>query len=73
VELREAKRALTPWEVLAVFVQLLLKVEFVEAVERHLPLVLTSPNAIDLVQTFRAFLASVLTGARRLDEAAPSG
>jgi hypothetical protein len=73
VELRETKRAVTPWEWLVVFVQLLRKAELVEAVGKHLPFALTSPNAIDLVQTFGAFLASVLTGARRLGAVASSG
>lgn len=65
VEWRETKRAVTPWGGLLVFVEFLRKIEYVEAVGKHLPFVLTSPNAIDPVQTFTAFLVSVLTGARR--------
>ena len=49
-----------------VFVQFLCKVEFLNVAEKHLPLVWTSPNAIDPVQTFLAFLASVSTGLRHL-------
>ena len=65
VEWRETKRAVTPWGGLLVFVEFLRQIEYVEAVGKHLPFVLTSPNAIDPVQTFTAFLVSVLTGARR--------
>ena len=65
VELRETKRAVTPWGGLLVFVEFLRKIEYVEAVGKHLPFVLTSPNALDPIQTFRAFQVSVLTGARR--------
>ena len=65
VELRETKRAVTPWGGVVVFVEFLRKIGYVEAVEKHLPFVLTSPNAIDPAQTFTAFLVSVLTGARR--------
>jgi hypothetical protein len=65
VEWRETKRAVTPWGGLLVFVEFLRQIEYVEAVGKHLPFALTSPNAIDPVQTFTAFLVSVLTGARR--------
>ena len=62
VELRETKRAVTPWGELVVFVQFLRKVELLDVMGKHLPFVWTPPNAIDPVQIFTAFLASVLTG-----------
>jgi hypothetical protein len=65
VELRETPRAVTPWGGLVVFVEYLRKIGYVEAVGQHLPFELTSPNAIDPVQTFTAFLVSVVAGARR--------
>jgi hypothetical protein len=34
-------------------------------VRQHMPFTLRSPNAIDPVKTFRAFLLSVVAGARR--------
>src|SRR5215813_1352147 len=65
VELRETPRAVTPWGGLVVFVEYLRKIGYLEAVGQHLPFELTSPNAIDPVQTFTAFLVSVVVGARR--------
>ncbi len=65
VELRETKRAVTPFGGLVVFGEFLGKIGYAEAVRKHLPFRLTSPNAIDPVQTFTAFLLSVLAGARR--------
>ena len=65
VELRQTPRAVTPWGGLVVFVEYLRTIGYVEAVKRHLPFELRSPNAIDPVQTFTAFLVSVLAGARR--------
>jgi hypothetical protein len=65
VELRQTPRAVTPWGGLVVFVEYLRKIGYVEAVKQHLPFELRSPNAIDPVQTFTAFLVSVLAGARR--------
>jgi hypothetical protein len=50
---------------LVVFGEFLGKIGYAEAVRQHLPFRLTSPNAIDPVQTFTAFLLSVLAGARR--------
>jgi len=47
-----------------VFAEFLRKVEFLEAVGKRLPFLLTSPNAIDPLQTFPAFLSSVWTGAQ---------
>jgi len=50
---------------LVVFFEFLRQVGYGEAVREHLPFHLTSPNAIDPVQTFTAFLLSVVAGARR--------
>jgi hypothetical protein len=66
VELRETQRAVTPFGGLVVFLGFLRQVGYREAVSKHLPFRLTSPNAIDPVETFTAFLLSVLAGARRL-------
>jgi len=41
------------------------QVGYREAVSQYLPFRLTSPNAIDPVETFTAFLLSVVAGARR--------
>ena len=65
VELRETSRAVTPFGGLVVFFEFLRQVGYVEAVRQHLPFRLTSPNAIDPVETFTAFLCSVVAGARR--------
>jgi len=65
VELRETPRAVTPFGGLVVFFEFLRQVGYCQAVKQHLPFRLTSPNAIDPVETFTAFLLSVLAGARR--------
>jgi hypothetical protein len=65
VELRETQRAVTPFGGLVVFFEFLRQVGYREAVSKHLPFRLTSPNAIDPVETFTAFLLSVVAGARR--------
>src|SRR5258708_31703075 len=65
VDLRQAPRAVTPFGGLVVFFEFLRQVGYGEAVRQHLPFHLTSPNAIDPVQTFTAFLLSVVAGARR--------
>jgi hypothetical protein len=65
VELRETPRAVTPFGGLVVFFEFLQQVGYGEAVKQHLPFRLTSPNAIDPVETFTAFLLSVVAGARR--------
>ena len=65
VELRETQRAVTPFGGLVVFFEFLRQIGYREAVSKHLPFHLTSPNAIDPVETFTAFLLSVLAGARR--------
>jgi hypothetical protein len=69
VELRETQRAVTPFGGLVVFFEFLRQVGYREAVSQHLPFRLTSPNAIDPVQTFTAFLLSVVAGARRFAHA----
>jgi hypothetical protein len=65
VELRETQRAVTPFGGLVVFIEFLRQVGYREAVDKYLPFRLTSPNAIDPVETFTAFLLSVVAGARR--------
>ena len=65
VELRETQRAVTPFGGLVVFFEFLRQVGYREAVSKHLPFRFTSPNAIDPVETFTAFLLSVVAGARR--------
>ena len=65
VVLRETARAVTPWGGLSVFVEFLGRIGFAEQVSEHMPVQLTSPNAIEPEQTFTAFLVSVLAGARR--------
>ena len=65
VELRETQRAVTPFGGLVVFFEFLRRIGYREAVRQHLPFSLTSPNALDPVETFTAFLLSVVAGARR--------
>jgi hypothetical protein len=65
VELRETQRAVTPFGGLVVFFEFLRRIGYCEAVRQHVPFHLTSPNAIDPVETFTAFLLSVVAGARR--------
>ena len=62
VELREASRAVTPFGGLVVFFEFLRRVGYDEAVRQHLPFRLTSPNAIDHLETFTVFLLSVAPG-----------
>ena len=64
MELRETQRAVTPGG-LVVFFEFLRRIGYCEAVRQHLPFTLRSPNAIDPVKTFTAFLLSVVAGARR--------
>ena len=47
------------------FFEFLRRIGYRDAARQHLPISLTSPNAIDPVQTFTAFLISVVAGARR--------
>jgi hypothetical protein len=65
VELRETRRAVTPFGGLVVFSEFLRRIGYPEAVRQHLPFSLRSPNAIDPVKTFTVFLLSVVAGARR--------
>jgi hypothetical protein len=65
VILRDTKRPVTPYGGLAVFVEYLGKIGYREEIRKHMPIFLTSPNAIDPTETFTAFVVSVLTGARR--------
>jgi len=69
VILRETKRAVTPYGGLSVFVEYLGKIGYFETIHAHMPVCLTSPNAIDPTETFTAFLISVLSGARRFAHA----
>src|SRR5215469_8582998 len=55
----------TPFGGLVVFFEFLRRIGYCEAVREHLPFSLRSPNAIDPVKTFTAFLLSVVAGARR--------
>src|SRR5260370_32759186 len=63
--MRETQRAVTQFGGLVVFFEFLRQLVYREAVSKHLPFHLTSPNAIDPVETFTAFLLSVLAGAQR--------
>ena len=65
VELLETERAVTPFGGLVVFFEFLRRIGYCEAVREHLPFSFRSPNAIDPVKTFTAFLLSVVEGARR--------
>jgi len=69
VALRETRRAVTPFGGLVVFFESLRRVGYLEAVSEHLPFALSSPNTIDPVHTFTAFLLSGLAGARRFAHA----
>ena len=63
--LRETKRAVTPFGGLVVMVELLRKMEAVEAVRRLLPFRYESNHAIDPAHTLLAFWLGVMAGARR--------
>ena len=69
VILRDTERAVTPWGGLSVFVEFVRQRGLGERLKEHLPIHLTSPNAIDPAQTYMAFLISVLVGARRFAHA----
>jgi hypothetical protein len=62
----------SPFGGLVVFSEFLRQVGYVEVVKQCLPFRLTSPNAIDPVETFTAFLLAVLAGARRFAHASLS-
>jgi hypothetical protein len=63
--LRETKRAVTPFGGVAVFVSYLGKIDLVGKVRQWMPVRWRSPNQIDPIHTFMAFLIAVLTGAKR--------
>ena len=65
VILRDTPRPVTPFGGLFVWASFLKKVGWPEAVKRSLPFTLSSPNAIEPVETFTAFVFSVVAGARR--------
>src|SRR2546428_1723221 len=64
--LRETLRPVTPFGGLSVFVKFLEKIGYAEAVAKSVPIQLHSPNAIDPVETFTAFLISVVSGGTAL-------
>jgi len=59
VELPETLRAITPFGGLTVFFEFLGKIGYAEQIRGALPFHLTSPNAIDPVETYTAFLMPV--------------
>lgn len=64
--LEETPKAITPFGGLASFIVFLERIGYVKQVEAALPFAAsTSNNAIPLTHTFTAFLAAVVTGARR--------
>jgi hypothetical protein len=69
VELRQTPKPVTPFGGLVVFLEFLRKVGFAEQVQRAMPFELKSPNAIPAVETFTAFVVSVVVGARRFAQA----
>jgi len=69
VVLRETKRSVTPYGGVVVMAEYLKKVGYVEQVSQAMPIQLKSPNAIAPVDTYTAFLISVLAGARRFAHA----
>ncbi|MGB7848851.1 MAG: hypothetical protein WBL63_24780 [Candidatus Acidiferrum sp.] len=71
--MRETQRAVTPFGGLEVFFGFLRRIGYCEAVRQHPPFSLTSPNAIDPVETFTPFLLSVVAGATRMSSHSRSG
>jgi len=69
VLLRQTGRAVTPFGGLSVFIEFLGKIGYGQQVSEHLPVHWKSPNAIAAGETFRAFLISVVAGARRFAHA----
>jgi len=63
----DTERVASPYGGLAVFMEFLNKIGYTEALRRHMPVRLTSRNAIEPEETFTAFLVSV--GARRFAHA----
>ena len=62
VILRETARAVTPFGGLSVFFEFLGRIGYAAAIREHMPVVLTSPNAIEPAQTFTGFLVAVMAG-----------
>jgi len=69
VVLRETERSVTPYGGVAVMAQYMKRVGYAEQLGRAMPIELKSPNAIPPVDTYTAFLVSVLAGARRFAHA----
>ena len=69
VELRQTPKPVTPFGGLVVFLEFLRQVRFAEQVKSAMPFELKSPNAIAPVETFTAFVVSVVVGARRFAHA----
>src|SRR5271156_2330135 len=69
VELRETQRAVPPFGGLVVFFEFLRQVGYREAVSKYLPFRLTSPNAIDPVETFAASCSPSWPEGRKLPQA----
>lgn len=61
--LRGTKRSVTPYGRAVVFVDFLNRIGCAQAIERHMPSSLNSPNAIRPEETLTSFLISVLAGA----------
>lgn len=69
VLLEDTERVASPYGGLTVFVEFLNRIGYSEAVRRHMPVILTSRNAIPPEETFTAFLMLVLVGAKRFAHA----
>jgi hypothetical protein len=65
----ESRRSVTPYGGKAVPAEYLKKVGYADEVRSAMPTTLKSPNAIEPVETFTAFLISVLAGERRFAHA----
>lgn len=65
VILKQSKRSVTAFGGISVFFEYLGKLGYAQKIAEHMPFQLKSPNAIDPVHTFTAFIVSVLIGARR--------
>jgi hypothetical protein len=65
VKLTQTPRAVTPFGGLASFAGFLEQIGCGQQLQLHLPWQLTSPNAIPLTHTLRAFCLGVIIGARR--------
>jgi hypothetical protein len=61
-------KPVTPWGGLVLFSGLARQIGFEQALRSALPFELSSPNATDPVEIVLAFMAGVLTGARRLSQ-----